>query len=307
MSFVSFEEHDAMFRETQDRVATPLDWLEFQAQIYRDKLKASRQETPIFTCTDGNCCDERWEALEKEVEQVISGVPEGSPAHDLNPMLVNEQINALYADLYLNNPNQKWAATAAIVSKQVGCTMKNNSLADNKKLMIGNVAIFKNIYPPLKMLETGMPPMSLDEMMACLESKLPKFDDPEKNKTRNKMMEGLEQIVKGNPTESAALIAEHEQRTIIQDAIYNDKLIIYQIQANQISGQIFADQSVYLNANCKKISDREVPFRSNDLNLWEPEDRVKFYITDFLPAFDQLPEREIKDIVDGIRNRGRTQ
>ena len=213
----------------------------------------------------------------------------------------NKQINAAYADLYLNDPNgQKWAGTAAIVSKQVGCTMQNNVFASDKMLGKGNVAIFENIYPALKMYQQSIPPMSIDELIACLEKNI----DEEELKP---LLKAIRKMANGKGDDAAIAIADHEQKVVIEDAMWDDWAVTAMAFLNSKTGEIGADQSVYFFSDCSKPADRELkyPYFSNISN---PESRVEFYKNDFIPKFDEISNEgdTMKTIMEGIRENGAT-
>ncbi|TRX73413.1 DUF2515 family protein [Pseudomonas mangiferae] len=266
--------------------------LERANAVFRDTLRKMRADIPVYQCKDGNCCDARWADVMKEVN-FISEHPD--------PIERNRQINALYADLYLKNPNQKWAATAAIVSKQVGCTMMGNPFVDNEVLGKGNVAIFQNIYPILKVYQTARPPLTDEQLLKCIKRHLVNL----KEEHRKNLLEAIQLMMKNYPQAAALAIAEHEQSVVVQNAMWDDNLLVAQAWINAQTGEIAVDQSVYFTSGCDKSDSTRLSF-PGDLNVSNAKDRVKFYKNNFLSKFDEVntnPDK-INEILGGIRNKG---
>lgn len=262
---------------------------------FREKLREQRSDDPVQKCLQNtdDCCSENWSKVEKEVD-LITNHPD-----DIER---NKQINAAYADLYLNDPKgQKWAGTAAIVSKQVGCTMQNNVFASDTMLGKGNVAIFENIYPALKMYQESIPPMSVDELISCLEKNIGD------KKTLDPLLDSIKEMTSGNGDNAAILIAEHEQKEVIEKAMWNSKLVAVGAFLNSKTGEIGVDQSIYFVSDCSKPENRKLgfPYWSNISN---PESRVEFYEDLFIPMFDKVNavEGQMNTIMEGIRKNGAT-
>lgn len=261
---------------------------------FRDKLRAQRSKSPVQQCPNDakKCCDQAWDRVKAETDLIKN-----------HPDVVerNRQINAAYADLYLKDPKtQKWAGTAAIVSKQVGCTMTNNVAASNAALGKGNKAIFENIYPTIKMYDVAGKKLTKQQFMACMDRKIGKQNLAPLKKAVDKMYEG-----KGH--EAAIDIATHEQKVIVQNAMWNSRWMKIQAGTNRIVGGAFADQSVYFTSNCEKPGDKELKFPGK-LKIWKADDRVKFYKDEFLPYFDKFNKTpaNINNIMKGIRSNGGT-
>lgn len=267
---------------------------------FRNNLKQQRTDDPLQKCTAGAevCCKESWSKANKETKTI---------SNQTDVVERNKQINAAYADLYLNdksNPKvQKWAATASLVSKQVGCTMVNNVVASNETLGVGNVAIFDNIYPTLKMYELSQkaqPPMTYDELMKCLDGKID-------NENLKKLKKPLKFMFAGKGNDAAIKIAKHEQEEIVQDSMWDSKWMWVQATANMILQGLPADPNVYFVADCSKPSDRELEFPSWK-NLAYADTRVEYYKKTFIPYFDKISKNngEMDTIMQGIRNVGGT-
>lgn len=267
--------------------------LEQANAVFRDTLRKMRADIPVYQCKDGNCCDARWADVMKEVN-FISEHPD--------PIERNRQINALYADLYLKNPNQKWAATAAIVSKQVGCTMMGNPFVDNEVLGKGNVAIFQNIYPILKVYQTARPPLTDGQLLKCIERHLVEL----KEEHRKNLLKAISFMMKDNPQDAALAIAGHEQRVVVQDAMWDSDLLRMQAWVNAKSGEIAVDQSVYFTSGCDKSDGTRLGF-PRELDVSEPEDRVTFYEKKFIQKFDEVSAQpgKMREILEGIRAKGK--
>jgi len=271
-----------------------------RTKSFRKNLKEVRANNSVVSCPyeAKKCCSENWKQVEKETNLIKnhSSVVER-----------NKQINAAYADLNLKDPEgQKWAGTAAIVSKQVGCTMQNNfaaGLFSLSSLGKGNTAIFKNIYPTLKMYELSRNSMTQDEFLKCMDNTIGKVSDGKKNLAPLK--KAVKNMYSGKGGEAAINIADHEQGTIIQKAMWSSRITTYMSKANQGTGSYLVDTNVYFVGDCTKPKSRRLEFgKENDLSV--AKDRIRFYKKRFVPFYDKLKKKEISTIMKTIRDTGGT-
>lgn len=263
-------------------------------QKAREGLRNSRSQNHVYQCADKVCCEKRWKDIEAEVKKIDA---------IQDPVERNKQINAAYADLYLKDPaHMKWAGTAAIVSKQVGCTMQNNIVANNEQLGVGNQAIFDNIYPTLKLYQTSVPPLTREQLLKCLNERLANNKDQ-----REALTDAVGKMFDGKNTEAAIAIAMHEQKEIVENAMWKSKAMSTAAWLNGKTGELGADQSVYFVAGCNKPSDRELSFPWSK-SLANPDHRVEYYQKSFIPMFDKINNipNAMTDIMTGIRNTGGT-
>lgn len=223
-------------------------------------------------------CEDLWKAIDKEV-QPIRNID--------NPIRRNSKISAAYANFYQRKPEYEWIGLAAIVSRQAGCAMneakakvdsddwfgKDDAQAAFEGLGEANKLIFSNIYPVIRFAELN----GGKRLKECKESG-GRHIPPQ-------LIDAVEQIEKGTPEgrkAGADLIAEVEQRTVVQDQVYSNKRFKDAFEANErwssgVLGLIGRRQGAKqpglpLSSECGK--DPPLMLEGSILNA---DDRVKFY------------------------------
>lgn len=158
----------------------------------------------------------------------------------------NRAISASYARLYQGAPELKWAGTAAFASKQVGCGMdtaesyldrwpgggdkaieditRGEGVVDpvtlakydaRETLGVGNLAVYDELYPPLRFYQQNKGHMTNDQIMACMDHK--RGSPPVHEST----LRGLRQTMNGDGAGGAITMLRHEQRDTLQASVYD--------------------------------------------------------------------------------------
>lgn len=177
-------------------------------------------------------CQKLWAKYEAEAAAML--VP-GKDARERNKI-----ISGAYADLYLKNPEFKWAGLAAYASKQVGCAMDfaksradlippvaqglkplHNSYAYTYAMLgYGNAELFKDVYP----LHRFFSEHGFAKMAQCAGERRPPLDAQALDAFR-----AIDLYRKtGDPKyldQSVKSLAYHEQVAILQKDIYNDPVM----------------------------------------------------------------------------------
>lgn len=264
--------------------------------LYRKNVAEKQKGIADFKCSGGDCCDALWEkvlALVRAIDFTSDDVER------------NRQINTSYANLYASNPkDQVWAGTAAFVSKQAGCVMRNDTGSPNRALGRVNSGIFTSIYPPLRMHEEGKPFMTPERLRECIEEKTsamkPKTMDMKKFA---RLRDGVRKTMDGNGHEAAIAIADYEQKTVAQP-IWEEENWLY--CGGKLSNTFQLKRTLYLSSEC----DSTAPGRSVSFGFFsdvtDAKDRVSFYTKDYLPVFEELSTQPGGFLADMTHIRDRT-
>jgi Protein of unknown function (DUF2515) len=238
---------------------------------------AKLDPNPVQACPPPSC-EDLWQAIDKEVKPILE---------IKDPIKRNSKISAAYAGLYQRKPEYEWIGLAAIVSRQAGCAMheakakvesndwfgKDDAKAAFEGLGEANKLIFSNIYPVIRFAELN----GGKRLKECKESG--------GRHVPEQLIEAVDQIEKGTPEgrkAGADLIAEVEQRTVVQDQVYSNKRFKDAFKANErwstgVLGVIGRSQGAKppglpLSSECGK--DPPIMLEGSILNA---DDRVKFY------------------------------
>jgi hypothetical protein len=309
--------------------------------------KTTRTDVPIVTCA----C--RWRRFQREAEDWIA--PGGQLIAD--PQLRNRRINAAYAQLWLADKRFQWAGLAAFASKQVGCgllhasqtieksleQMRENAWAPSatsntdvamanmvpstsaagagyvhQKLVLGNTALFLDIYPLHRFYSVN----GLAELETCLrnrqklatESFWPVAKDVGFGLAFPEIFRAFKAIEAGDIQGSVLELAAHEQLNILQPAIYQDPVFETALRANQASwvtgfpSGVAEEAQLTLAAQCKVNDSRSIGFSNSAFaNLAEKDQRMEF-VRRAAGQFDRLlkgPQRaQVEQSIRVIANGG---
>jgi hypothetical protein len=191
-----------------------------------------------------------------------------------DPVQRNIGITSAYQALGRQMPNNWWVRLAGYVSVQGGCAMKRTLAWDAQTvgravvnpeqayaaLGDANLTIFESVYPPNKF------------MNACGYARLKECVERGEIKVNKKIMDALAQIDAGNLRAGANILADHEQRDVVQP-VYERHAATFGDLATA-EGLLPGDQtSIPIAYECTRIG--LVPI--GRLNIADPNDRVTYY------------------------------
>lgn len=261
-------------------------------------------------------CIDAWKQVDGEADAILN--------KSKGPIQRNEDINATYAKMYLEDPKLEWMGAAAFASKQVGCGIKDADelliVADMDRhsgnwegpnLMIemqgalaepvydalsnGNKAVFKDIYPAHLFYQRH----GLEMLEQCADERQTPLD--------KKVLDGFSDIDAGHSDTGAMKILQHEQMDVLQarDVLGNEK-VSGVMEMNQKAseywiGRSFGAQktSVSFTAECK--GEPSVVFKGT--NPADPNQRWP-YAQDVVKKFHEIKDdpktlEQLKKIADG--------
>ncbi len=191
-----------------------------------------------------------------------------------DPVQRNIGITSAYQALGRQMPNNWWVRLAGYVSVQGGCAMKRTLAWDAQTvgravvnpeqayaaLGDANLTIFESVYPPNKFMSR----CGYARLKECVERGEIEVDE--------KIMKGLKEIDAGNLRAGADILADHEQRDVVQP--------IYERHADTFAdlataeGLMPGDQtSIPIAYECTRSGLVSI----GDLNIASSTDRVKYY------------------------------
>lgn len=243
----------------------------------------------------------------------------------------NRIINGAYANLYLNNPEFKWAGLAAYASKQVGCAMDfalsagadpnrppNPLLAYNpggglgpayqftyEMLGIGNRALFLDIYP----LHRFFQEQGFAKMAHCAGERKPPVPA--------QALDGFRAIDlykrTGDPKfldQSVRSIAWHEQVNVLQRDIYNDARMQALLRGNEYTGWTGAARpaSVVMGPGCTDPTGGKQTLTFGDggrTKIYNVDERMDWILNDVYKNYSSFAgtKRHLDDLRE-IRRQG---
>jgi hypothetical protein len=189
---------------------------------------------------------------------------------------VQRNIGITSADQALGRqmPNNWWVRLAGYVSVQGGCAMKRTlawdaqtvgrAILNPEKAMdaLGdaNLTIFSSVYPPNKFMSV----CGYKRLKECVERGEIKVDE--------KIMAALKEIDAGNLRQGADLMAEHEQKDVVQPVYERHRETFDDLATAE--GLMPGDQtSIPIAYQCT----RDDLVSIGTLNIANPLDRVKYY------------------------------
>jgi hypothetical protein len=218
-------------------------------------------------------CAAGWARVDSEVARVdaMSDIRER-----------NRAISASYANLYKGSPDLKWAGAAAFASKQVGCGMDTArtylddypggaeaAIGDmamsggavdpvtltmfdaRQTLGAGNLAVYDELYPPLRFYEQNKGKMTNEQILECID-----------HRTGNKVVDpsitrGLRQTMDGKPESGARTMLEHEQRETLQGVAYDKSWLFRRsLDVSRLTG--YPPVTFVVSAACTSIDKTKV-------------------------------------------------
>lgn len=239
-------------------------------------------------CPEALDCKKAWDEIEKETDVITSN------GGDTDPIERNRHISAAYAKLYQKNPRLKWAGLASIVSRQAGCAMKDaggrrsqlvgggDAKVAYEALAKANKTIFEDIYPAMSFYDR----YGLRGMEKC--------GDTPGHQVPDELKEAIKKIDEGKVRAGADMIANYEQKNVVQKKVYADPKVKKTFERNQDAANSWYSYpaswfgarkpEIALSAECGQGT--PVPF-VGDIN--DPADRVKYY-NSLMKEFDKLSE-----------------
>jgi Protein of unknown function (DUF2515) len=242
-------------------------------------------------------CEELWRSIDEEVRPILNMS---------DPMDRNRQISAAYASMHQRKADYEWIGLAAIVSCQAGCAMQEakeesedwiggeDAQAAYEGLAEANKQIFVDIYPVMRFAELHGG-MRLRECSQAGGQSVPE-----------QLLKAVERIEEGTPEGrqwGANLIADYEQRTVVQEKVYSNERYKEAFKDNEywsdwwIGRQFGAKKpALPLSSECGK--DEPIPLDGSILNA---DDRVKYYekLMNEFRRKDQSWKRETMDKIKG--------
>jgi hypothetical protein len=185
----------------------------------------------------------------------------------------NGHITKAYTDLARDMPQNDWVRLASYVSVQGGCAMRQVSnwkdyhpgrmLLNPEKALdaLGdaNMAIFESIYPPNRMAAN----CGIDKFLECVEKGEIKVDE--------KIVQAMREMKAGNNKRAADLIADHEQRNVVQP-VYERHKGAFNDLSNADSWVPGDQTSIPVAKTCTRENLVKL-----DGDISNPSDRVAYY------------------------------
>ncbi len=255
----------------------------------RQTVEKAQQGIAEFQCDGGDCCDALWDRIMVLVNSITGA------ESDIER---NRLINTHYANLYMSNPQaQSWAGTAAFVSKQAGCAMRQTMVIPRGTLGDINRGIFGSIYGPLRMVEEGRGRMSPERLKECIDGKMdamflaqhgPDADADEVQYFRS-LKRGVMQTIDGQGEPAAIAIADYEQHSVVQPhwEFWESPVLN---AGGKYTNLVGSDRELYLTHTCEGTPEQLIHFdggpqRPNRRDVTSADARVEFYTRDYLPEF----------------------
>ena len=230
--------------------------------------------SPVQNCPT---CQEGWDRVTNEVKK-IDGMKD--------VQVRNRAISSSYARLYESNTDLKWAGAAAFASKQVGCGMNNFGAGISgakSTLGAGNLAVYDELYPPLRFYQQNKGTMSNEQIMACMDQKPGEPLDPS-------VKQGLRETMDGHPEQGATTMLKHEQQDTLQQAVYDSTLFNRTVDLDKMTGYRLAPMQYVVSSGCTSTdANRIVDFSKYKGDLYNFSDRWPF-AKDCASKFIQLSE-----------------
>ena len=241
-------------------------------------------------------CAEHW-------DEVIRDIADIAAVQD--PEERNRKISAAYADLYLKNPELKWAGAAAFASKQVGCGMRQggtrllHGLAEldrffglpadwydiRKILGDGNLAVFNDIYPALLFYANNKGCATSDQIQECLE------DAPSNLDISEDLIMAFEDIESGKYDQAALKMLREEQEGPVQSVVFDRTWMRLMNKLNRGSGGRLANTDLALAADCE-TDEAHMVFYQDDFGPIEDFDNRWKFATSVFDAFGNAEKTE---------------
>jgi hypothetical protein len=183
----------------------------------------------------------------------------------------NRRISAAYADVYLGNARMKWAGIAAFASKQAGCAMHQAFGLPRWHLAKGNVAVFRDIYPAIR-LYADFADSNRAGVLAALKTG---------NHAEDPIHDALAPIPPGSNPDSedcwtaGVKLAKHEQETTLQREVYDSWIFKTMLRIGRLPPvSHFFPIFLSFGTSCGRLDGRRtVAFKGR---LEDSDDRVAF-------------------------------
>jgi len=228
-------------------------------------------------------CMAAWDAVRHEadtVDEISAGDSWPSLVlgqHGMTEIERNRLINRKYAGLYRDLPENRWAGMATVVSAQVGCSMQLMSVVAGgdrpgflaaeldmciRALGEGNVAIFKKLYPPLRMVAR----YGYDRFLNCVASGA--INPPDA------LVEGIKALKNGSIDKAADIIIKYEQKVVAQPVYEKHKHAFAFMQDAAVAGRYLGRdfESIPLSTHCG--GSEKIPFGGD---ITSADDRIDYF------------------------------
>ncbi len=228
----------------------------------------------VVTCPAN--CEQAWKDVEDETRRI---------AASSNPNERNRKISAAYAAMSLRRPDMEWIGLAAIVSRQAGCAMDHADQAMKSPIPLvsgpagvakdalgqTNRLIFTDIYPVMRFYEKH----GADSLERCKDQR------PGGQPVPPALIKAAKAIDAGDLKTASDLIANYEQKDIVQSRIYNQerfKEVFAQNEfwADTMLGRFFGAKPAEIAMSSRCNSGGTVPLKGS---IGNANDRVSYYET----------------------------
>lgn len=228
----------------------------------------------VVTCPAN--CAQAWQEVDEETRQI---------AASSNPNERNRKISAAYAAMNLRRPDMEWIGLAAIVSRQAGCAMDHADQAMKSPIPLvsgpatvakdalgqTNKLTFTDIYPVMRFYEKH----GSDSLERC------KDERPSGQPLPPALLKATKAIDAGDLKTASDLIANFEQKDIVQSRIYNQKRFKEVFEQNEfwadtMLGRYFGAKPAEIAMSSRCNGGGEIPLKGS---IGNADDRVSCYET----------------------------